>query len=271
MDREAGVSTRDTFATPRPGGARRQSRAESAPQYTGAMPAPLTFPATRVDDGVVTAAERDEYLHVVLGGDDAAAAAFVTALRARGAEVSAIYLGLLGPTAERLGQLWDDDACDFFDVTIATGRLQRAVRDLGHDFVGGGEAGAAGGRVLLSAMPGEQHTLGLFMVAEYLLRDGWGVRVSTPATSAELAGIMRDHAFDVVGFSAGCDSRLLAMRHEIAGVRRNSRNAHVCVIVGGRIFVDHPELVARVGADGSAASAADASRCARALVSARMA
>jgi methanogenic corrinoid protein MtbC1 len=42
----------------------------------------------------------------------------------------------------------------------------------------------------------------------------------------------------------------------------------VSVLVGGRIFVEHPELVGRVGADGFAASAADAPRCARALVGA---
>jgi methanogenic corrinoid protein MtbC1 len=226
-------------------------------------------------EGSLTAAERDQYLDVVLYGDDAEAAGFVTRLCARGVDVGAVYLGLLAPTAVRLGEMWEDDQCDFFDVTVATGRLQRAVRELGQDFAASGgrssEADPGAGKMLLSAMPGDQHTLGLFMVAEYLLRDGWGVRVATPATSAELAGVVRDHPFDVVGFSAACDARLLALRHEIAAVRRHSRNANVAVLVGGRIFVDHPDLVGRVGADGFAATAADAPRCARALSGARSA
>ncbi len=257
MESEAGVSARDAYGPPRLLLARRPARLELTGTYAPPHPA-----------GGITPAERDEYLDLVLGADDAAAAAFVERLRARGVDVSAIYLALLAPTAERLGELWEDDACDFLDVTLATGRLQRAVRELGHEFVGAAPAGPDSGRVLLSAMPGEQHTLGLFMVAEYLLRDGWGVRVATPSTSAELGGVMREHWVDVVGFSAACDARLLALRHEIAAVRRHSRNPHVCVIVGGRIFVEHPELVGRVGADGFAASASDASRCARALVGA---
>lgn len=211
-------------------------------------------------------ADRDRFLELVLGPDDEGSASYVDALVRCGVPVGAIYMELLAPTAEALGRMWAEDACDFLDVTLATGRLQRAVRTLGHGFVGAAPGGVPAGRVLLSAMPGEQHTLGLFIVAEYLLRDGWHVRVLTPDTSAELAAAVRDGWYDVVGFSAACDSRLLALRHEIAGVRRHSRNPHVSLVVGGRIFVEHPELVARVGADGTATTAADAPGCARGLL-----
>lgn len=228
--------------------------------------APATPGEAADESAPVRASDRDEFLALLLGSDDGAVTAFVDLLLRRGVSVGGIYMELLAPTAEALGGLWDDDACDFVDVTLAMGRLQRAVRELGHGFVGAAPLGAAAGRVLLSAMPHEQHTLGLFIVAEYLLRDGWHVRVLTPETSAELAGAMRDGWYDAVGFSTGCDSRLLALRHEIAAVRRHSRNPHVRVVVGGRIFVQHPDLVGRVGADGSAPSASAASECVRSLV-----
>jgi methanogenic corrinoid protein MtbC1 len=216
-------------------------------------------------------ADRERFLDLVLGADDDAPAAYVDALVRCGVPVDAVYMELLAPTAEALGRMWSDDACDFVDVTLATGRLQRAVRELGHGFVGTPAAGEAAGRVLLSAMPKEQHTLGLFIVAEYMLRDGWHVRVLTPDTPAELASAVRGAWYDVVGFSAACDSRLLALRHEVAAVRRHSRNPHVSIVVGGRIFVEHPDLVARIGADGTAPTAADAPACARALVAAAQA
>jgi methanogenic corrinoid protein MtbC1 len=108
------------------------------------------------------------------------------------------------------------------------------------------------------------------MVAEFLLRDGWGVQLGTPSNSEELLDLVREEWFDVVGFSASCDTRLLKLRHDIAAVRRHARNPQLLVLVGGRIFVEHPDLVGRVGADGSARDAADAPRCARALLEQRL-
>jgi methanogenic corrinoid protein MtbC1 len=210
--------------------------------------------------------DRHAFLECVLGPDEDAASLLVDELVRRGVSVEAVYLDLLAPTAVQLGELWDSDECDFLEVTIALGRLQRVLRELSGTFVAAGVPESVAGRALLSNIPGEQHTLGIFMVAEFMLRDGWGVRVGTPASSAELVTLVQDEWFDVVGFSAACDARLLKLRHEIASVRRHSQNPNIVVLVGGRVFVENPELVARVGADGYAESAADAPRCARALV-----
>lgn len=222
-----------------------------------------------VDASAVRADDRHDFLDAVLGDDEDAATALVESLVARGVAVETVYLDLLAPTAVRLGTLWENDECDFLEVTIALGRLQRVLREFSGRFVATGNPETVAGRALLSCLPGEQHSLGLFMVAEFLLRDGWGVQVGTPSTTADLLALVRDEWFDVVGFSAACDTRLLKLRHDIAAVRRHARNPQVQVLVGGRIFVEHPELVARVGADGHAPSAADAPRCARQLLERR--
>lgn len=219
-----------------------------------------------LDDAQVRADDRQDFLASVLGADEDAASALVHQLVERGVRVESVYLDLLAPTAVHLGSLWESDECDFLEVTIALGRLQRVLRELSGRFVASGSPENVAGSALLSCIPGEQHTLGMFMVAEFLLRDGWGVQVGTPATSDELLALVRDEWFDVVGFSTACDTRLLKLRHEIANVRRHARNPRVVVLVGGRIFVENPDLVARVGADGYAPSAADAPRCARQLL-----
>lgn len=225
----------------------------------------------RALDAAVGRPDLDEFLREVLGIDDGGTLPFVRRLLDRGVSVEAVYLDLLAPTARALGTLWESDTCDFVEVTIALGRLQHALRALSRTFINGPattDGNESAGRALLCCIPGEQHTLGLFIVAEFMIRDGWGVSVGPPLLEADLLQLVRDEWFDVVGFSVACDSRLSQLRREIGRVRAASRNRRVGVLVGGRVFNDRPELVARVGADASAADARGVSAQAR-LVAAR--
>lgn len=195
------------------------------------------------------------FVEAVLAPKDADALAFVTALRDGGSSVESIYLDLLAPAARELGDRWVDDSCSFVDVTMALGRLQTVLRDLSSMFVREHPERELVGSALLACVPGEQHSLGLFMVAEFFIRDGWGVRVGPPISEADLLSDVRGGWYDVVGFSLACDSRFDRLKREISRVRAASRNRNVLILVGGRTFNEHPELVKRVGADASALNA----------------
>lgn len=206
-----------------------------------------------------------DFLQEVLGTDDAAAAAFVRQLLTDGVRVESIYLDLLSPAARELGLRWEDDECSFVDVTVAMGRLQRVLRELSQVFQAEGSEPSKEGQVLLTCLPGEQHTLGLIMVAEFLIRDGFRVHVGAPWSEADLLTMVRTEWFDVIGFSAGCESRLSVLKREIHRIRATSRNPNVQVLVGGQVFSLDPELVERVGADGWARDARESPVVARAL------
>lgn len=225
---------------------------------TEAAPAPV--PSTTFSDDDIEA-----FVERVAGVEEEPASAYVGALIDRGVAVEIIYLELLTPAARRLGELWSDDACDFVDVTIALGRLQRVVREISHLFVGHGARPDAG-RVLLSCIPGEQHTLGMFMVSEFFVRDGWEVSLGAPVAECDLAALVRDEWFDVVGFSVACNSRIAHLSREIPRLRRESLNPRLAVMVGGRVFNDQPAMVARVHADASATDARGAPLLARRLM-----
>jgi methanogenic corrinoid protein MtbC1 len=220
-----------------------------------------------VPSGERTVAPHDipAFLQDVLGTDDEAAAAFVHQLLVDGVRVDAIYLDLLAPAARELGLRWEDDECSFVDVTVAMGRLQRVLRELSLVFQSEGSAPSTEGQVLLTCLPGEQHTLGLIMVAEFLIRAGFRVHVGAPWSEADLLTMVRTEWFDVVGFSAGCESRLSLLKREIHRIRATSRNPHVQVLVGGQVFSLDPALVDRVGADGWARDARESSIVTRAL------
>jgi len=212
--------------------------------------------------------EIDEFVALVRGTDDAGIDAYIQSLMERGGSPEAVYLDLLAPAARQLGALWVDDACDFMEVTVAVGRLQRVLRSLSHLFTLRSAGAEPVGRALLACVAGEQHTLGLFMVAEFFVREGWTVEVGAPLETIDVGNRLRDEWFDLVGFSVGCESQLPRLRREVRSVRRASRNPRLITMVGGRVFSEHPELVARVGADRWARDAQEAAVVAREALSA---
>lgn len=185
----------------------------------------------------------------VMRGDLVAAGAFVGTLRARDLPLERVYLELFAPVARHLGDLWADDRCDFTSVTIGLCGLQQLVLDGSHSF--GPRLGRHGPerRILLAPVPGEQHSFGLVMVGEFFRRHGWDVCSATGASAGELIAMVRKQWFSMVGLSLAGDSRLEPLATLIRDIRRASRNPHLGLLVGGRVFTEQPELAALVGAD----------------------
>ncbi len=208
----------------------------------------------------------EEFAALTLGNDDGAAYAYVEKMLAQGASVETIFLQLLAPAARLLGAQWESDVTDFANVTLGVSRLQRIMRRLGEDFVHEGGHGHGGESVLLTIIPGEQHSFGLSMVAEFFRRAGWNLCTGPFTSHHELTSLVHNHWFDVVGFSVSSDRRLDELKKDIHDIRRDSRNRHVGVMLGGPAMAAHPELVASMGADMMSLDAATAPQQARGLI-----
>ena len=64
--------------------------------------------------------------------------------------------------------MWEDDRVSFADVTVALCRLHDVMRNLSSSQPPATDTLPQGRRALLVPMPGEQHTFGLVMVADFL-------------------------------------------------------------------------------------------------------
>lgn len=207
-----------------------------------------------------------EFVRLVLSHDVGVASAYVDALRERGVSLETIYLDLLAPTARLLGDLWSDDLCDFTEVTVGVWRLHQVVRELSPAFRHDLQAAVGGRRALLVAVPGEQHTFGLVLLAEFFRRAGWDVWSGPIGSGEEIQDLVRSEAFGVVGLSLGCSSHVQGLATEIQRIRRASCHRGVGVMVGGSLFLDHPELVGLVGADATAIDGRQATQQAEGLL-----
>ena len=194
-----------------------------------------------------SAEEIEEFGRIVIAGDGAKAAAFFAKIRARGHSIETLFENLLAPTARHLGELWQEDRCDFLDVTVGIGRLQELLDEFGR--AEGAERGERERRVLLVATPHEAHVFGLKLVGKLMLSAGWDVRLHDRFALQANVDVVAQEWVAVVGVTMGTLAVLSDVARTITALRRASFNPSITVFVGGGAFNDAPELVARVGAD----------------------
>jgi MerR family transcriptional regulator, light-induced transcriptional regulator len=207
----------------------------------------LTLPDVPVQR--VSLEDVQQFAKLVLSPDENVSQACVEAMRARGISVETIYLDLLAPVARYLGELWEQDLCDFTEVTLGLGRLQQVLRELSPAFGQSNDRPTNGLRVLLLPGPGEQHTFGLVMVAEFFRRAGWDVAGGPWEAGADPVVMVKRERFDIVGFSLANEAHLAELGECVRNVRKASLNTELGIIVGGPAFALNPEYVEQVHAD----------------------
>lgn len=190
----------------------------------------------------------------------------VDALIARGHSVEAVFLEILAPAARHLGELWDADACDFVDVTMALWRLQEIVHELAARTPGAAERRGGERRALFAPLPGEQHGFGSLMVEEFFRRAGWVTASEPGASEADLVALVGSRWFEIVGLTVSVAENVARLPSLIAALRTTSRNPRLGVLVGGRVFIDHPDWADGCGADATALDARQAVLVAESLL-----
>lgn len=240
----------------------RKFKTEIIPKIVMALRSPPK--PVEITDG--DSAKAVQFAAVVIGSSDDAPFDFVDNLLMQGMTVEAVFLHLLTPTARHLGAMWEADTTDFANVTLGVSRMQRILRKLGESFLTEQDRETGGESALLTVIPGEQHSFGLSIVAEFFRRSGWNLCTGPFLSHRELTSLLQNQWFDIVGFSVCSDRRLNELRKDIDDIRRDSRNRHVGIMLGGPMLISHPELVTSLGADMMSIDAATAPQQARNLI-----
>lgn len=227
-----------------------------------------TESAANAERLAVSSAEVQRFIAVLLAHDEQASTAYAKELTERGLSAEDLYEGLFAQAARTMGEMWSSDDCSFYDVTVGTGRIHRLIREFSHQFLADNHYPGATGRVLLSCANDEQHSLGIAVLAEFFVRDGWDVQIGPGLGSEGLLDKVRESDYNLLGFSVSVSSRISKLQQDIRRARQVSRNRDIRVMVGGQLITSDPSLAERIGADGFALDARTAIREARRLLSA---
>ena len=184
--------------------------------------------------------------------------AYVDSLLAHGMAWESLCLDLFAPAARHFGELWETDACSFGEVTLALSMLQQTMRERPAPWDATAGRSATDRRILLAAVPGNQHTFGLTIVEDFFRRAGWSIDARHGAASRDIVEAVRRDRVPVVGLALGCAADLPGLPSLVARIRNASANRSIAILVGGPYFRDKPDEAARFGADATASDAREA-------------
>lgn len=201
------------------------------------------------------ASVREDYLRALRAGDRRRAFAIVDEARRHGLDIIDLYLEILQPALREIGRLWQQN-----EITVAEEHLATAISQIVMARVYTEEMQRVTTlrerTVIAACSETERHEVGLRMICDVLERDGWNVSyLGASVPPGSLADLVREKRPDVLLLSASIAPHLPQLRATIEQVHQAAREASPYVLVGGRPFLNDPDLARRIGADATASDA----------------
>lgn len=186
------------------------------------------------------------YLLTALEGDGHGAMNGILEAVAAGTSVRDILVNVLMPVQKELGQMWHAGELAVAQEHYITAITERLMAVLTCDV----PAPAADRTVLLAAVSGDTHVVGIRVLSYLFELAGWrAVFLGGDVPDTDIAAATEYFDVDLVLLSATLSTRLPAVQSAIAAIREAS-DRRVPVIVGGPAYASAPQLWRSHGADG---------------------
>jgi MerR family transcriptional regulator, light-induced transcriptional regulator len=187
------------------------------------------------------------YLASVRDGDRYLAFRILAEARAGGMDLDRLYLDVLQPALREIGELWQRNELSVAEEHLATGITQAAMARLFSDAF---QWSPRGGRTLIAACADlERHEVGLRMICDLLELRGWEtIYLGATVPIDSLVTMIARRKPDAVALSAALAPHVPRLGLMIEQIRTLIPDPPL-ILVGGRPFLEDPDLAGRVGAD----------------------
>jgi methanogenic corrinoid protein MtbC1 len=228
------------------------------------------FDVTPTDSSVRMLADTEtgrlasQYLMMLLEGDRRKASCLIIEALDRGHDVRELYTQVLMPAQEELGRMWIEN-----EINVAEEHFtSQTTRNVMAQLLPRAEFQPANGKTMLAAsVAGNQHDIGLQVVADFFELDGWrSISLGANVPARDLVQAVECFRADLLGISVSQITQLASAKTAIQAVRNSTRGKEVKILLGGRAFKDAEDLPEEMGADAYAAHPEDAVNLGRQLV-----
>jgi MerR family transcriptional regulator, light-induced transcriptional regulator len=225
--------------------------------------APTTVPAA-LSVGTPHGRLAASYLVAILEGDRRRASQGVIDAIRRGLALEDVYLHVLKPVQCELGRMWHLGEITVAEEHFATATTQMVMAQA---LMYSTPKPSNGKTMLAASVDGNNHDLGVRMVADFFELDGWRVIYLGPSVPADdiLAAVI-DYHVDLVALSASMPSHLRQIEDAVRVIRSSAGPSGPKIMVGGFAFSAAPSMWRTTGADAFGADVTDSVRAGNALV-----
>ncbi len=205
-----------------------------------------------------------QYLMRLLEGDRDSALRVIEEAQEAGLPIADIYHFILEPALAEVGRLWLLGEVTIAEEHFATATTGLAIASLYPSLPRRAKTART---VVTVAVEGDQHEIGIRMVADHFTMDGWRVvHLGASIPAADLRQGIIDFGADLLAVSVSLANYIGHVEALITELRSDPTTQGVKVIVGGRGLNNTGDLWRRLGADGRAVTPQEAVLIGRRLV-----
>lgn len=181
------------------------------------------------------------YLETLRAADAAGAYRVASRALAEGMSLARLYQGVITPAMYEVGELWEKGAVTVADEHLATAITNRVLGALRPPafFEQGFEGASKKPRAMLAAVQGEQHVLGLRMVADLLEDAGYQtLYLGADVPTGALLQAIEAHPPDLLCLTATMPesgSTLERVAVDVCGA-----HPRLSLVIGGQAVASHP-------------------------------
>ncbi len=208
-----------------------------------------------------------EFVSALLAGQHGKALSIVNQCMDSGRNLVDVEQHVVRPSLYHIGEKWQANQCTVAREHLATA-IAQSVMTMG--LLRSPPPEPIDKRVLLACVSGNEHSLGLRMVADAFQLAGWDVQyLAANVPTSAVVGQVADWKPDLVGLSVSFAQQLRVVKQVIQQLGERFGTGRPAVIIGGLAINRFHRLAEMVGADAYSPDALSAVATARQLVSGR--
>ena len=210
-----------------------------------------------------------QYLNALLRSEAETAMQLILKATREGTSLKDLYLEVFSATQYEVGRLWLNGEVSVAQEHYCTAATQLIMSQL-YPYITGREK--RGRRVFLACVKGELHDMGLRILRDFFIMDGWDtVFIGCNTPNESIVGLIKRTKPDLLAISVTMSYNLPELVELISLIRSDENSKNMKILVGGNPFLLDGDLWRRVGADGHGVNAEDALSIAQNLVDEKLA